>query len=546
MDDEGPLSRRRYLELIGVSSLGGFAGCSEQSEPSQPTTTTYSTAARSETRTEPPGGTSTDTSKETETPDQWEVDPVEPDGLIGAYYYQWYHGDDGYGLHDERPWLEHVPGEPVLGGYHSRDEDVINQHLKWALEHGINWFMAHGAHPGSYDELTLREHVLEAELADRMQFSFITGIPNKFRQDGQYDMDDPELRRIVGGRLAEFEDRYFDRDNYLAIDGDPLVMYYAIGNLTGDVLEAWDEIRGALDGDVYLVADPHMVFSPGFAQFETPAWELAEAFDAFTEYDMNPILQSRYGEFNREDLRRQYRDWRIAAEDYGVDFIPMTLPGEDHSEIKWTDPQDFYLERDPDRFRRLCRDALTYRDSDIDAVLVTSFNEWPEYTSVEPAESYGTTYLEIVEEELARGQQDSLQAANYVPLDLKFNRTVAPEGDSVRQLAFQLGAIELQDAEGTTVIDYDVGIRSAEPVFTHGVYTPYQDPGSTLGASRWLGGPDAHSRIYLDPVAETANHVTLTGRPISREITAQIRYGGENQGELQFDDGMGNYDFSTG
>lgn len=77
---------------------------------------------------------------------------MELDKLVGAYYYQWYRGDDGYGLHDDRPWLEHVPGEPVLGQNHSRDDDVINQHLKWALEHGINWFMAHGAHLGSYDE----------------------------------------------------------------------------------------------------------------------------------------------------------------------------------------------------------------------------------------------------------------------------------------------------------------------------------------------------------------------------------------------------------
>jgi len=33
-------------------------------------------------------------------------------------------------------------------------------------------------------------------------------------------------------------------------------------------------------------------------------------------------------------------------------------------------------------------------------VLVTSFNEWHEYTSVEPSREYGRTYLETLLEEI--------------------------------------------------------------------------------------------------------------------------------------------------
>lgn len=540
-------TRRNFL-LSGVgAAVLGLSGCSGEGDSDRARTAT----TRSFGLTEPLTGTRntdkpTETNPSTETEEGWTVDPVEHDGLVGAYYYQWYHGEGGYGLHDERPWLEHVPDEPMLGQYHSRDPDVINQHIKWALDHGINWFMAHGAAPDDFDEITLRDHVMEAELADRMQFSLIAGIPNRFHEDGLFDMDDPELRRTVAERLATYERTYFDRDNYLTVDNAPLVMYYSIGNLTGDVSGAWEEIRGVLDGEVYLVADPNMGSSPGSTGFDTPAWELAEAFDAFTEYNMNSLLQLRYGTFDRADLQRQYRDWRIAAEDYDVEFIPMTLPGEDHSEIKWKEPRDFHLERTPERFRRVCRDALTYRDPELDAVLITSFNEWPEYTSVEPAESYGTTYLEIVEEELALDQQDPLQVGDYIPFVLDFNRSVPeqevnPSAPSNRPLTLQLGTITLLNEDGTTFTEYDVGVRDAEPAFTRGVYSPLQNPDSALGTSRWLGGPDALTRVYLDPSADAAAHVILTSRPISDDITAQVHYDGENVGQVEFDDGVSDY-----
>lgn len=478
---------------------------------------------------------------------QWEVTPVEQDNLVGAYYYQWYHGEEGYGLHDEFPWLEHVPATPELGQYHSRDEDVINQHIKWALEHGINWFMAHGAAPGDYDELTLRNYVMEAALADQMQFSLITGIPNSFRHDGQYDMDDPEIRRIVGEQLAAYEDLYFHRDNYLMIEGAPVIMFYAISNLAGDVAGAWDEIRRALDDDVYLIADPHMGQSPGMTEMVSPAWELAEAFDAFTEYNMNPILQNTYGEFHADDLERHYRDWRVAAEEYGVDFIPMTVPGEDHSDIDWTEPRDFYLEREPERFRRLCRDALRYRDPDIDAVLVTSFNEWPEFTSVEPADSYDTTYLEIVEAELARNDLEPLPTDTYATLSLDFNtvmdaREINPSAGDNRLLAFQLDSFSLEDVEGNSTRSYDIGIREEEPIFTQGVYPPVRDLDGEITSGRWLGGTTERAIIHFPPIDGQLGSIRLRGRPVPREIEATIRLDGDEMGHVSFDEGLTDYD----
>lgn len=532
---------------MAASGLGGLAGCSEQTGPSQPTTTTVSTASQTDPRqTEPPAETPTDGVEETKTPDQWSVNPVEHDKLVGAYYYQWYHGDDGYGLHDDRPWLEHVPGEPVLGQYHSRDKDVINQHLKWALEHGINWFMAHGAHPGSYDELTLRNHVLEADLADHMQFSLITGIPNKFREDGQYDMDDTELRRSVGEQLAEYEEIYFNRDNYLNIGGAPVIMFFAISKLAGDVAGAWKEIRGALDGDVYLIAHPHMGQSPGMTEMVSPAWELAKAFDAFTEYNMNPKLQNAYGEFREDDFERHYRDWRVATDEYGVDFIPMTVPGEDHSDIDWKEPRDFYLERKPDRFRRLCRDTLRYRNPNIDAVLVTSFNEWPEFTSVEPADSYGTTYLKIVEKELALGDQEPLPTDNYLTLSLQFNKVVDeqelnPSAQASRLLAFQLGRLTLDNEGGEPVKSYDIGIREDEPTFTEGIYLPNQNTGAEIPSWRWLGGKTKRVVIHFDSSGEPIGHIRLWGRPITNEIEAVVRFNGDRMGRIAFDDSIADY-----
>ena len=63
-----------------------------------------------------------------------------PDYLVGAYYYGWYDAGHWAGLDYLGPHLPD-PLEPGLGRYDSRDPDVVDAHVRWASEYGIDFLI---------------------------------------------------------------------------------------------------------------------------------------------------------------------------------------------------------------------------------------------------------------------------------------------------------------------------------------------------------------------------------------------------------------------
>ena len=59
------------------------------------------------------------------------------DYLIGAHYYIWYPSnfDQGYVRDELTP-----PQQPLLGEYDSQSPAVVEQHIRWASQHGIDFF----------------------------------------------------------------------------------------------------------------------------------------------------------------------------------------------------------------------------------------------------------------------------------------------------------------------------------------------------------------------------------------------------------------------
>src|SRR5690349_10423634 len=88
--------------------------------------------------------------------------------LVGAYYYTWYYGDhwsstDYVGRHLP------VPLEPQLGEYLSDDPKVIDAHLKWAADYGIDFFIISWSHPGSFADQAARKYLLPAMAQSRIK-----------------------------------------------------------------------------------------------------------------------------------------------------------------------------------------------------------------------------------------------------------------------------------------------------------------------------------------------------------------------------------------
>lgn len=555
MDEKAPLSRRRYLALMAASGLGGLAGCSEQAGPSQPTSTTFSTVSQTVTRrTEPPSETPTDEVEETETPDRWEVEPVEHDKLIGAHYLQWYRGDEGIegspAVTDD--WTQYTPLTPALGSYHSLDKVIINQQVKWALEHGINWFITSG-----YANL---RQVWTAELADEMQWSIlIGGVRFESNERGAIDFSREENREKLIAEVGYMADNYFDDPKYLEIDGRPVIYLYGTSVVGAGFEDAVAAAENRAGYELYWIAD--------YPQYQAPAQQeralpLIDALSTFTPY--RPIINDgdRFTDMPEfvETAEDRLATRRLAADDMDYTFIPTVTPGyNDHHDARkisseGRDPSGTHpiLERDPDIFEDYGRTAIDYMDPERKAIIISTWGGWLETTQIEPTVEHGTAFIESARDGIAKAEPDFIDTNAYRRLSLDFNQTELAPQPRERHWAFRLHGVQADDR---AVFDYRIGPSMEDHViynlehpdrqvhFSEGCYPPFGNEEITPG--RWLGGDTGTASLYLDPALDL-DTVVLTGRPINPDMTARVHFNGQDLGELRFDDGPGDYIISSG
>lgn len=160
-----PLAALAAIVFLGIGSVGcdGPTGSVKEGEPSDTSST-----------------------------DPLSVDPISTDRLVGAHYYPWYKAHPGH-----LDWTDDAIADPVLGEYASESERVINQHVKWAREHGIRWFSMSWWGPGEPTDQVIKDHFLEARLADSIRFSVLYETIGRFGSGG-VDMSEPSNRsRLV-------------------------------------------------------------------------------------------------------------------------------------------------------------------------------------------------------------------------------------------------------------------------------------------------------------------------------------------------------------
>ena len=298
------------------------------------------------------------------------------DVLVGAHYYPW------YGV--ERHWGEGYKGEPLLSEYDSRNPIVICRHIDWATGHGIDFFLVSWWGPGTYEDETLKNYILKSPLIGSIKIAILYESLGRLKSSGGFlYLSEAENQEVLIADFKYLEKTYFNHPSYLRINGKPVVELYLARAFRGNVGEAISKLREEVD--VYLLGDSVYWQSPQDSS------ELIKYFDGLTSYNMHTNVPSTLANFE-ELLRDKYREWRRALETEGVDFIPSAIPGFDDRAVR---TGNIPLPRSIERFREQLRIALEY-SWPRKAVIITSFNEWHEYTSIEPSREYGTKYLEIV------------------------------------------------------------------------------------------------------------------------------------------------------
>lgn len=382
--------RRAFLRGLAVATGGLLAGCLGGGDGA-PTTTPEST----------PGGTPTDTAGTTPTdtpatstgtsPPPTTPRPA-PRGEVtdhegpytAAFYYPWWGPD--------RHWADGYVSTPTLGEYDCREEAVVTQHVGWAGEYGIDSLYCSWWGPDSWEDGTIREYLLPQAEAGAIDVAILYETTGRLEvSGGTIDLSADDNRTRLAEDFASLAD-FFDSPGYATVDGRMPVFLYLTRILEGDIAGAIAEARDAVDHDLFVIGDQVYWSDPGDSQTE----QVLEAVDAVTAYNMHTSVPD-IDEGFVDDAIAQYEAWEAALADRSVAFVPDVIPGFDDTAVR-PEAGNPVIERGPERFREFVDGVDPLRDDDLGMTFVTSFNEWHEDTQIEPAEGYGTDYLEALQE----------------------------------------------------------------------------------------------------------------------------------------------------
>jgi hypothetical protein len=322
--------------------------------------------------------------------------------LLFANYYCWYHD----GQHPKQPFLHWTypasatnalakkaqkPGEPppnsmfrpLVGLYDSADAVVAEWHVQLAKAAAfdaflVDWWDTHNALDQNVDRgivAAVEKHGFKFALLDeRAQF---------------HNMLD-EYKVMLTRALR----RHKDNPAYLKLDGKPVVYLYQVAAKPGLTPPEFTMLKKHVEdelGPVYWIVDK-IAHDPkaqraGDDDREKciPAeWLATPGIDSFAFYS----TFSNFKAHRYEELAGKYRYLTKLAHDAGKKMLLPVHPGHDNSHFR----DDPYVmpRRDGQTLRDYLRAAT---DAGADYIMVTSWNEWPESTVVEPSVSWPDPYL---------------------------------------------------------------------------------------------------------------------------------------------------------
>lgn len=331
-----------------------------------------------------------------------EPQPIHGDYQVGVYYFPGWSSGSNWA-----PLLNFRERQPLLGWYREGLPEVADWQIKWAVEHGIDFFIYdwYWNQGGRSLEHALHNGFFKARYQNLLKFCLLWANHNP-----PFQAKDParkveeaiqDLLNVTDYWIAN----YFHRDNYLKIEGQPVVVifsYYRIREDLGhiNVRAAFEKMRercrqAGLAG-LYLIAcvgeDPN-------------SWPILaeEGYDAVSGYNW-PGLGMRPEEGSRapfDALIPAYRQlWESIARSKSIPLIPPVSGGWD-SRPWHGDGALVRYGRTPENFRRHLEDVKEFLDTHGEAVpakmcFIEAWNEWGEGSYIEPHQEFGFGYLDAI------------------------------------------------------------------------------------------------------------------------------------------------------
>lgn len=332
-------------------------------------------------------------------------EPVSTDMLVGAYYFPgWCQADRWYCIAANNK-VKH----PLLGYYREGDPNAADWHIKWALDHGVNFFAFdyYTQDGGQMLESALDEGFLRAQYIDKFKFCLNWCNHGPYTSMTANEMD--QFANIV-------IKKYLTHPSYLRIDDKPVVIFLAgysfVKNLGVDGAKA--EFQKFRDKCVQAgLKGAYIVFCEGEINVPNAIEQSKEVgADAFCLYNYpyagaDIAGPGKYAELSYEHLMKQgeqlWNHWRNITEG---SFWPTVMPGWDRR--PWLKDKDLIRTgSSPKLFQQFLMNARNYVNKD-QVVMIEAWNEWGEGSVLEPSVEDGFGYLDSVRRAFAPNAGDHI------------------------------------------------------------------------------------------------------------------------------------------
>lgn len=338
-----------------------------------------------------------------------EPKPVRGDFEVGMYYFP------GWPTYTKWAVLDDFPERrPILGYYREGDPEVADWQIKWMVEHGVtfivyDWYWSAG---GRSLEHGIHQGFFKARYNDKIKFCLLWANHNAPNTSSPEDMVN-----VTNYWL----DNYFLRDDYMKVDGKPVVVIFSPYRLTADmgvpaVKAAFEKSREmakarGLNG-IYFVGCTW----PGPGQL--PPLE-AEGYDAVTGYNYPSAGDKGQIVAPYSDMVTGYRDiWNQIQDGTSLPYIPVNEPGWDAR--PWHGPNTrVRTGKTPELFAQMLRNSKEFVEkrkvTGPKMVLIEAWNEFGEGDYVEPHQEWGFGHVDAIREVFTNAPREHI---DLVPQDV--------------------------------------------------------------------------------------------------------------------------------
>jgi len=293
--------------------------------------------------------------------------------------------------------VKHPERTPALGFYDQANPQVADWETKWAVEHGVNFFVYCWYRNGRADAVeTMYSSAIEAVLKSRYasQFKFTIMWENQQRGPAGGASGVSSEHELLEPLTAFWITNYFRQPSYLKVDNKPLLFIYDAHRLAADlggvtnVARAFEQMREACRragfAGLYLLSE-YRGLDPNELRFRKRM-----GFDYTFAY-VWPISKPEQAVSMQLDFIRKTRDLDILPE---IVTVSQGWTG-------WRNEGPLYRVP-PAAFEGLLREArdilATMPEQGLSRklLLLDNWNEWSEGHYLAPHMQYGFGYLDAV------------------------------------------------------------------------------------------------------------------------------------------------------